>query len=204
MNGHMTHGLGETRSQIVWRHMDRFVRNTGASWPTLAAAVSAQYEARVPKHLRRIEFSQHHDPYERQRLDAQTLRRFEHDHKFGLPADIEEACVYGLRDVDYADFDRLMADLADRYGLLAAPKPMPAGEVGDLGRMLNKLGKMIEAMAPMLADGRINEDDAAFAKEALRQINDVLAMLISTQARIHAILPEPVAVPVRLKAVEHH
>lgn len=190
----------ETRSQIVFRHMDTFVRRSGSSWPTLAAAVRAQYEARVPESLRRIEFSHHLDAYERQRLDAQALRRFEDEVKFGLPADIEEACVFGLKDAGYSDFEKLLADLADRYGLLAAPQPALAGEVQDIGRLLKETGEAIQAVAPMLADGRIDERDQPYAKDALGQINDALAMLVSYQARIVAILPDQAAPP-RLKAV---
>lgn len=191
--------MNETRSQIVWQHMDNFVRHSGASWPTLAAEVRWQYEARVAEPLRHIEFSQHRDLHERQRLDAQTLRRFEHDVKFGLPADIEEACVFGLRDAGYTGFEMLLSDLAERYGLLAAPKPMPACEVQDIGRLLKETGEAIQAVAPMLIDGRIDDNDRPYAKDALGQINDALAMLVSYQARIVAILPDAVAV--HLKSV---
>ncbi len=181
--------MTEPRSQVIWRHVHALINQTSTTWPTFCTDVRANYEHAVPPDMRRVEFSSHRDTHQRMLLDAQTLRRFEHDYKFGLPADIEEAMVGALPHVRR---QRLTSELAGRYGLLAAPIPNHAGHDDAVGisRMMKETGEALAAVAPMLEDGIIDSNDRRLAKNALQQINDAMAEMISMQARVTAILPD--------------
>jgi len=184
--------MTETRSQVIWRHAHNLVNRTSASWETYAAQVRESYEAAVPKALRVVEWSEQRDAHKRMRLDAQTLRRFEHDTRHGLPDDLEEAMVAGLKALGYSGHQQLLGELAQRYGLLAAPLPTatPVEDVDGIGRLLKETGEAIQAIAPILADGRIDENDASLAKQALVEINEAVAEMVSYAQRIAAILPD--------------
>lgn len=181
--------IQESRAQVIWRHLHAFVNVTGTKWPTLALAVREYYEGSVPHALRRVEFSINHDVHERMKLDAQTLRRFEHDTKHGTPIDLEEAMINALPDEPRK---ALQNELAARLGLLAAPIPNcnQADDVQGISRLMKETADALEAIAPMLADGVIDSHDRHLAKNALQQTNEAMAELVSMQARITAILPE--------------
>jgi len=189
--------MTETRSQLIWRHVHELINRTSASWETYAAQARESYEQAVPKELRVVEWSQQRDAHKRMRLDAQTLRRFEHDTRHGLPDDLEEAMVAALEALGYSGHQQLLGELAQRYGLLAAPLPKtgPVDDINGVGRLLKETGEAIQAIAPILADGRIDENDAPLAKKALTEINEAIAELVSYSQRITAILPELPAAP---------
>jgi len=189
--------MTETRSQVIWRHAHTCINRTSASWETYAAQVRDAYEAAVPKDLRVVEWSQQRDAHKRMRLDAQTLRRFEHDTRHGLPDDLEEAMVRALEALGYGGHQQLLGELAQRYGLLAAPLPVatPVDDVNGIGRLLKETGEAIQAIAPILEDGRIDENDAPLAKHALKEINDAIGELVSYAQRITGILPDLPQVP---------
>lgn len=180
-----------TRSQIIWLHLHRLVNTTSAKWPTVAVAVRELYEELVPEHARHVSWSDHKDNYERARLDAQTLRRFEFEVKYGLPAELEPAICAALKDLSYASHDELMKELAAQHGLLAARMPDDAkgGQVADLGRLTVEIGEMFAALAPAIADGRIDEQDAPLARRILSEVTDVEQMLITIRQQVHSIMP---------------
>ncbi|MBE9538499.1 MAG: hypothetical protein IMF06_05410 [Proteobacteria bacterium] len=177
--------MSEPRSHVVWRHVTLFINKTGTSWPTYCADVAEHYHTTVPGPLRKVEFSLHRDPHERMRLNAQTVRRFEHDHKFGLPNDLEDAMVMALPQSRRFD---LQADLAARTGLLAAPIPEigPAHDALGVAGMMRETAEAIEAIAPMLeSDGVIDHKDAHLAGHAEQQLLEAMGALRSMLARVH-------------------
>lgn len=184
--------MSKPRSRVIWDHVAAFVHGSGTSWPTFAQAVRELYEAFTPAELRVVEFSTHRDAYERMRLDAQTVRRFEHDIKYGLPCDLEEALVGALEHLEYRGFKELRAELALRYGLLAAEVPHDAPGCGmtRAGQLAKEFGEAMEALAPMLDNGRIDEEDAPHAKHALRKLNNLIAAGTAMSAEVVRILPD--------------
>lgn len=181
----------ETRSGVVWRHVHLFIRTSSCGWPTFAARIREVYEARVPFEFRLVVWSDNKQAYERMRLDAQILRRFESDVKFGLPDDLEEAIVIALRELGYAGHDDLMQDLAGRYGLMAAPLPIPANTgMGGVGALTSDFGLALQALEPLIEDDVIDERDAPHAKKALNCLLRVIARSTTIAARITDILPD--------------
>ena len=187
--------MTETRPQTIWRHAHELINRQTISWPTLATTVRAVYVELVPTAARKVEWSDNRDTFKRAELDAQTLKRFEHDVKFGLPSELEEAMVIAMQRLDYRHQDELIRELAERYGLLAAP--IPHGELVDdaegVKRLMTEVGEAIAAVMEIAPDG-ITKEDEAKAKHCLIQINEAMAEMVSMQARVTKILPEPAVV----------
>lgn len=173
----------EARANTIWRHVREHIVSSGTTWPAFARAVREHYEATVPEPQRRVEFSGHRDSYERMRLDAQLVRRFEHDVRYGLPADLEEAMVLALPEPARA---RCLAALAGRYGLLAAPIPRRgAGDgIACLGALTKEFADVLKEVAPMWADGTITQAEHDAARRALREIRDLEAQLASLRTAL--------------------
>lgn len=185
----------ETRSQTVCRHVAAYLNETRTSMESFAEDVMQAYHT-LPEGLRDVKFHAGGDVYRDMRANAQIVRRFIEGNP-RMPVDIEESLVLALPD------DRrqpLLRDLAMRYGLLAAP--VPSSEPGDdacaISRLMKETAEAIEAIAPMMADGRIDHQDAPLAEHALVQINEAMAELMSLQARITEILPADAQVVARL------
>lgn len=189
--------MTETRPQTIWRHAHELINRTTHTWPTYATTVREVYMELVPTTARRVEWSDNRDTFKRAELDAQDLKRFEHDRKWGLPAELEESMVIAMQRLDYRHHDELMRELAERYGML--PAPIPHGELIDdaegVQRLMTEVG---EAMAALMkiAPGGITQDDAAMAKHCLVQMNEAMGEMVSMQARITQILPEQAVIRV--------
>ncbi len=181
----------ETRSQVVFGFTHAYLHHTSVSMPTFAVEVVRRYHEAVPGQARAVQFHEGRDAYRDMRANAQLLWRFLHG-EARLPVDLEEAWVESLGEPWRED---CRAALAQRYGLLAAPLPVPGDgrEVECVGAWIREFGEATQALAPMLEDGRIGPEDVALAKRALQEINDVLAQGTALQARIMAILPERAA-----------
>ncbi len=189
----------ESRSHLIWRHTNTLINKTSLSWDSLAATVREHYEASVPVEQATIEWSQKHDAYTRARLDAQTLRRFEHNTKHGLPAELEESLVFALQALGYVGMPDLMRDLAGRYGLLAAPIPDTEGRDGliNVARVSQQFAEALEALSPMIADGKIDGDDRPYARNAIHQVMDVIAESTTLVQQINSIMADDSDKPLR-------
>lgn len=189
----------ESRPQLIWRHVERFVRATSVSWPTFAATVREQYERLVPEGGRLVEWSGHRDPHKRMQLDAQTVRRFAHDYPgskcdFDLPCEVEEALVFALGELGYADYQALLTELAERLGML--PVMIPHGATAQdlhLGAgVMKEAADAVQAIAALTADdGDISvKDKAKDLRHAQIQIREAMGMLASADQRVAAVLRE--------------
>lgn len=182
--------MKKTRSQVVWKYAYDSVIHSGTSWPTFAAIVRDNYEAGVPESARRIEFSRHSDSYQRMRLDAQTLRRFESEARIGLPADLEEAIVKALPEPWYT---RCLRELAARYGLLAAPIPANSGShVANLAALAREFSDVVRELSPALVDGKLDNADRCYAKQILAEVSDLEAQLAALRHVLAPLVPADV------------
>lgn len=122
------------------------------------------------------------------KANDQLVRRIL-DGEVKMLANVEELLVFPLPP------ERRIAcarELSERFGLVAAPAPQStAGSAAmDLARLLKSTAEAIEAIAPMMADGVIDERDAPLAKKALTRITAAQGELVAWSARLTAILPD--------------
>lgn len=184
----------EPRSETIARHVREALNTEGRLTDrAFAERVMADYHARTPLHLRTISFEQGNttDTVERaQRANAQTIRRFL-DGAVRLPADIEESMVAALPD---AIRERCLVALAARYGLLAVAAPTGSGteQVQRMASLLHSTGDAVGAIAPMLADGVIDEADHPHARRALDELTRVVTAATTLQAQIAPLLHTPI------------
>lgn len=184
---------------MIWRHVERFIRSTSVSWPTYAEVVRKQFSERVPEGEQLVEWSGHRDTHERMKLDAQTVRRFAHDYpgskcELDLPALVEEAMVFALGELGYVDYQTLLTELAERYGMLPAliPYGAPAQDLHLGAGVMKEAADAVHAIAALTADdGEISvKDKAKDLRHAQIQIREAMALLASADQRVAAVLRE--------------
>lgn len=187
--------LTEPRDRLIARHIVLALAHSALSMETYADAVATLYRERTPEHLRTIAFHSYQrgrDVYAVQRANAQIVRRAV-EGSVRMSVEIEEALVLALPE---AFRSRCLADLAGRFGLLAAEKPAAAGpgQIEQLGGMLREFGEAVESLAPVFADGVVDTRDGPVAREAARELNDLLARITTLLAMLeHVCAPAPVA-----------
>lgn len=194
--------MHDTRTGVIWRHVDMALNNDGRlTQEGFAAAAVEHYCRRTPAHLRSIEFHQHQrggDPYKVMRLNAQLLFRMRPDGPTRMPVEIEEAVVLALPPTYRAE---CLRDLSQRYGLLAAEIPAAAHDSAAAHlrspcELMRKAAAAVERIAPMLEDGKVTADDAEHFPVALAAINDVQGACVTLVAQIAAAMG-PAGEPVR-------
>ena len=194
----MNANIHEPRSDVIRRHVNNYFRTEkAATEESFADDVKGIYHDRVPNEKDRIiHFHEGGDASKMLVANAQLMFRIIKG-AVKFPADIEEAVVLTLPEPYKGD---CLAELAGRYGLLAAHVPdISCNEsVSNISHLMKETGEAIEKLAPMLADGVIDENDAHLAKDALKEINDVFAELVQLQARITNILPENKGNPLKV------
>jgi len=183
--------IHEPRSETIIRHVTQFMMAEKVSEATFANNVKDIYHGRVTNEKARVvRFHEDGDAFEDMKANAQLLfRMMKPAATSRLPVDLEEPIVLALPEERQRN---LKAELAARYDLLAAPIPHndPEHNVFSLALLLKTTGGTIEALAPVIADGVIDDNDLPHAKKALKEINKSLAELVSWQQAITEVLPD--------------
>lgn len=175
--------MNETRAQCITRHVRAALRGSGATMRAVADRAVDVYHSRTALQDRAIEFhiGATAAAYESAaRANAQLVERMLNG-TVRLPADLEEALVLALPDVQRAE---CLRDLAARYGLLAAVQPGANGIAQQMttADMMLATGRLLTTLAPAYADGALDTSDAAHARRALPQVLDLQARLATLAA----------------------
>jgi AcrR family transcriptional regulator len=182
--------MRDTRASTIHAHLLTALKHSGIDQDDFAEDVARLYFERTPLHARSIEFHQHTrggDPYAVRRANAQLLfRMLKPAGPVRMPVEIEEAVVLALPQ-PYRD--ECLRELNERYGLLAAA--LPAGNDASLADqvrspcdLMRKAAAAVERIAPMLEDGRIGPEDAAYFADALAAINAMMGCGVTLTAQI--------------------
>lgn len=182
--------MREPRSQTICRATLAALRSTGLTLGQFAANVAEIYQQRVAMHERTVRFHSGGNPYETGRANEQIVARMLSG-TVRFPADIEEAWVLALPVPHQGE---LLAELADRYGLIAAAAPATTGpeQQCHVGRLCKETGEAMSKIGDLLADGVIDHRDRAAAGDAVRELRDVIAAstsLIATIEHCTAVTP---------------
>lgn len=174
----------ETRPQTLARHLQAMQHDTGRTLPAFAADVVAAYLATTQPGRRTIHWHAAGDPYADMRANAQILRRYlDGDHRF--PCELEEAFVSAF---PQPFRDHLRADLAHRYGLLPVARPVVSASAQQAGMaaLFREVGEAGERVSEMLGDGQIGPEDKPLLDQALKELDDVVAVALGLQHAIRA------------------
>lgn len=101
-----------------------------------------------------------------------------------FPLDLVEAWADALPDELGLAFRR---EVARRLGFVGALPPSQAAPGADVGALASEFGATMQALAPLLADGRIDDADSpALIRRALREGTDLVAAWITVQQQLLA------------------
>ncbi len=169
---------GVARSAVIRRHVHGHLRATGESMISLAEKVREIYEARVQLKHRELEWSAHAEPYRRLARNSEKLTRFlSADSNTYFPADLEDALILALPEPTRM---ALEAELSAGRGMLAVPiSESSENAVRGIADMMRSAAKVLETMAPVLADGRIDAEDLPYASDALNAMEQMMGQLTS-------------------------
>ncbi|WP_051943790.1 MULTISPECIES: hypothetical protein [Luteibacter] len=104
-----------------------------------------------------------------------------------FPAEFEEPWVMALPE---SVRERALLALFDRYDRLPAKKLRPDEGLSCFSEVLQHAARMTDTMAPIVADGRVDERDQPYLKPALEAVSHLMASLASMQAQLAAALPD--------------
>ncbi|UPG86829.1 hypothetical protein L2Y94_05600 [Luteibacter aegosomatis] len=132
-----------------------------------------------------------------QKANRQTVDRYIKGVVLTFPSDLEDAWVAALP----GEFqEEALGMLASRHGLLATRARGAHEGLAAFSDTLAATAAYAESMAPIVADGTIDERDLPFIKPALLRINTLQASLAGVEAQLIAALPDEQAgnvVPIR-------
>ena len=178
----------KSRADTIQYHVHAAQGQSGMKFKAWAAGVAAAYLKQIPKHRQVVQFHPlpevaQADELDRiMRLNAQIIRRmFDEDEAGCVPVDLEEFMVRALPQPHQAN---LIKALASRYGLLAARAPEGGDYYGcDIeaaASLMDECGQSLKKLAPILADGRIDDNDCAQQKrDAANQLRGTMAVCVS-------------------------
>lgn len=151
--------LLETRSEVIFRHTRKMLRERRITEETFAMWVVEIFHARTPEDARAILFKTAGDPFACATANAQKLFRYEEAGiNSRLPDDLEESWVFAL---EQPYRQQCLDDLNGRYGCLAVPMPdeNSALDLQSISRLTGNYASVLGSYAPVMVDGKIDDDD---------------------------------------------
>lgn len=184
----------ELRTEVIFRHLRRLVRETGVSVEDYSEDVLRVWmertsaEARISGHDFRVTTP----VFDRMSANGQKIRRWMSSEIKARPSiDVEECLVLGLPEPYQSDCRR---DLARRYGLMDVPLPDEAGgdhvsDIAAMGDMAMRFGGLMQALAPILDDGQIDGKDAPLIPHAMDECEKLIAKAIVVRQHLQRFSP---------------
>lgn len=173
---------------VIYGYTRRVFDETAMNAQSFAMALAEKYLSLTASDVRTVAFKLGDDLAADMRSNAQVLRRYMDGTVKVLPADLVDAWVLSLPEPYRAECER---DLARRRGCL--PVRMVGGDSSSrtvgVGELAAEFGQLLEAIAPALADGRIDADDLPFARRILNESDDLIAAVLSIRRQVQDVLP---------------
>lgn len=168
----------EPRSQVVFRHTARCIRNSGHTDKSFAGLIAESYMRMVAPAERVVQFHVGTDLDSIERAQARNAKLIERfiNGTVKLPADLEEAWVLAL---PLPWRDECERELASRYGFLGVREPathLPA-ELLSVAGVLAEVAHVMEAVAHVTADGCVTAADAPALQRLMSEAREAQAEL---------------------------
>jgi len=163
---------------------------TASNYTTFAMDVAQRYLEMTAPDVRQVKLrtGEGADLIKAMENNAQVFRRYMNGTVNTLPADLEDAWVMALPEPFRGDCER---DLARRRGMLAVQMPADdetAQAVG-LARLAHEFGELMSALAPALADGKLDAADLPFARRILDESDDLISAVVALRRQVQALVP---------------
>lgn len=173
----------ESRANVIALQVRMALAHSGLTMRGYAIDVAKHYNDHVPLQARDLTFHCSADIHADVRANSQILQRMLDGTTVRLPVSLEESLVLCLPQ-PYRD--ELQRELAARLGLLAAPLPRMDGarDTVSIGELMQETGELLQALAPAMADGKIDASDAPHARRALRELRDVMSRCMTLESNL--------------------
>lgn len=188
----MTNIPHSPRSRVVLRYTRDAVRAKVLAVLPFSVSVSADYLQHVQPEDRVLRFREDGDSADSalkaQKHNWQLVDRLISGASREFHADLEEFWVEHLPEPFRSD---CRAELTRRYGFVAST-PLDAPEqvaTEGLPGLAREFGETMSALAPILADGMIDERDLPFVRRALQEGTDLVAQWFAIQRKLVDVLP---------------
>lgn len=173
---------------VIYGYTRRVFDETAMNQQSFALALAERYLALVAPDVRSVPFRLGEDIAGAIKHNAQIVRRYMDGTVKVLPADLLDAWVLCLPEPYRSGCER---DLARRRGLLAVHMPesdVAARTVG-VAELATEFGQLLEAIAPALADGRLDAADLPHARRILNESDDLITAVLSMRRQVQELLP---------------
>lgn len=173
----------EPRSKVIFRHTARCIRNSTHTDRSFAGLIAESYMRLVAPGERIVQFhiGTDIDSIEKaQSRNAKLIERFING-TVKVPADLEEAWVSAMPQPWRDECER---ELAQRYGFLGVREPSErvGAELLSAAGALVEMGHVMEALAQIVADGRITTADVPALERLIREAREAQAELATMSA----------------------
>lgn len=174
---------------VIYGYTRRVFDETAMNAQSFAMSLADKYLALTAPDVRTVPFRLGDDLAADMRNNAQILRRYMDGTVKVLPADLIDAWVLSLPEPFRAECER---DLSRRRGLLPVRMVVAGGAARAVGlaELASEFGQLLEAIAPALADGRVDVADLPFARRILDESDDLISAVLAVRRQVQAILPE--------------
>lgn len=178
------------RQQVVYAHTRRMLDATASNYTSFAMDVAERYLSMVAPDVRQVKLrtGEGVELIKAMENNAQVLRRYMDGTVKTLPADLEDAWVMALPEPFRGECER---DLARRRGMLAVQMPADdeATQAVGLARLAHEFGELMSALAPALADGKLDATDLPYARRILDESDDLISAVVALRRQVQALVP---------------
>lgn len=178
------------RQQVVYAHTRRMLDATASNYTSFAMDVAERYLSMVAPDVRQVKLrtGEGVELIKAMENNAQVLRRYMDGTVKTLPADLEDAWVMALPEPFRGECER---DLARRRGMLAVQIPADdeAAQAVGLSRLAHEFGELMSALAPALADGKLDATDLPYARRILDESDDLISAVVALRRQVQALVP---------------
>lgn len=183
------------RQSVIYHYTERMLRETGTNRRTFAMVVAEQYLQLVAEDDQDVAFRITRGGTAAdgdKKHNGQILGRYLDGVVRKLPADLEDAWVLSFPEPYRSDCER---DLSRRRSMLAVrmPDDGTAGQAVGLATLAHEFGQLMSALAPALADGRIDHADLPHARRILDGSDDLICATVAVRRQVQGLLPPTVA-----------
>lgn len=179
------------RQSVIYGYTRRMLDETATNAATFAMALAERYLGMTAPDVRTVPFrlGEGDELIKAMRNNAQILRRYMDGSVKVLPADLEDAWLLALPDPYRSECERDLAARRGRLTMRALGCDGPARAVG-VGELAMEFGQLLEALAPALADGVINQTDLPFARRILSESDDLISAVVTVRRQVTELLPD--------------
>jgi len=178
------------RQSVVYGYTRRMLDETATNAATFAMTLAECYLRTTAPDVRTVPFrlGEGDELLRAMKNNAQILRRYMDGSVKVLPADLEDAWVMALPEPYRSDCERDLASRRGRLTMRSLSGDATARAVG-VSDLAIEFGQLIEALAPALADGVINEADLPHARRILNESDDLISAVLAIRRQVTDLLP---------------